>query len=304
MPIIYAETHERSRRSAGCSTSASPGPASTWRCPGRRPATPGRAGQPPAVPVPRRAAARRHRRVRGGRRHAATGRQAVAARGRRRCRACGTRSLTAAPSASAAAATTARRRTTRRFFDRLRAWRLARSRRRTVPAYVVFTDATLEASPSGARRRVPSWRGSPASGSQSSSGTATRCSPWSPAPMSKECSRSARHRRSTTLLGHGEVTVSADTTETPINRFAPRRRCSLTCDDRPPRRSSVPAPAAAPRGGDSSGDQDLHGRRPARRCAFAHARTRALVIVPTSGVQGDVRPNTDAGKSRAWSPPV
>lgn len=38
--------------------------------------------------------------------------------------------------------------------------------------------------------------------------------------------------------------------------------------------------------------------------AFAHARTRALVIVPTFGVQGDVRPNTDAGKSRAWSPPV
>jgi len=38
--------------------------------------------------------------------------------------------------------------------------------------------------------------------------------------------------------------------------------------------------------------------------AFAHARTRALVIVPVVGVEGDVRPNTDAGKSRAWSPPV
>ena len=38
--------------------------------------------------------------------------------------------------------------------------------------------------------------------------------------------------------------------------------------------------------------------------AFTHARTRVLVIVPASGVQGDVRPNTDAGKSRAWSPPV
>jgi hypothetical protein len=43
--------------------------------------------------------------------------------------------------------------------------------------------------------------------------------------------------------------------------------------------------------------------------AFMHARTQALVIVPTVGftdlsVEGDVRPNTDAGKSRAWSPPV
>jgi hypothetical protein len=38
--------------------------------------------------------------------------------------------------------------------------------------------------------------------------------------------------------------------------------------------------------------------------AFSHARTRALVIVPTFGFQGDVRPNTEAGKSRAWSPPV
>ncbi len=38
--------------------------------------------------------------------------------------------------------------------------------------------------------------------------------------------------------------------------------------------------------------------------AFTHARTRALVIVPTFGDQGDVRPAATAGKSRAWSPPV
>lgn len=38
--------------------------------------------------------------------------------------------------------------------------------------------------------------------------------------------------------------------------------------------------------------------------AFSYASTQACAIVPTFGVLGDVRPFTDAGASRAWSPPV
>jgi hypothetical protein len=38
--------------------------------------------------------------------------------------------------------------------------------------------------------------------------------------------------------------------------------------------------------------------------AFSHAFNRASVIVPTFGVMGAVCPSTDAGESRAWSPPV
>ena len=38
--------------------------------------------------------------------------------------------------------------------------------------------------------------------------------------------------------------------------------------------------------------------------AFTHAQLGMVVIVPASGVTGDVRPFAAAGKSRAWSPPV
>jgi hypothetical protein len=38
--------------------------------------------------------------------------------------------------------------------------------------------------------------------------------------------------------------------------------------------------------------------------ACTHAQLGMFVIVPASGVTGDVRPYTTAGESRAWSPPV
>jgi hypothetical protein len=38
--------------------------------------------------------------------------------------------------------------------------------------------------------------------------------------------------------------------------------------------------------------------------AFAHSQLGMTVIVPASGVKGDLRPNTAVGESRAWSPPV
>ena len=38
--------------------------------------------------------------------------------------------------------------------------------------------------------------------------------------------------------------------------------------------------------------------------AFTHPELGMTVIVPNSGVKGDLRPNTAAGESRAWSPPV
>ena len=114
---------------------------------GRRP-HPGRPRHPRAVALPRRAAPRRrsaraHARARaGGVERAAAARRRVAPALPRA--AAPAASLTA-PSARSAAARTARRPTTRRLFERLRAWRLAGAREASVPAYVVFTDATLMA---------------------------------------------------------------------------------------------------------------------------------------------------------------
>ncbi len=51
----------------------------------------------------------------------------------------------AAPTASAVAATSCPPAYDEELYDRLRAWRLERSRADSVPAYVVLTDATLEA---------------------------------------------------------------------------------------------------------------------------------------------------------------
>ena len=62
------------------------------------------------------------------------------------------------------------------LLDRLKSWRAAEASKQQVPAYVVFTDATLtaiaEQRPAD-RRRV--WSASRASVPASWSGTATRC---------------------------------------------------------------------------------------------------------------------------------
>ena len=126
----------RSRRSAGCCTSASPGPASTCRSPGRSPGHPvagpggGRPGSWTAcTPSSQPPAARGARGAQGPREPAGS----AARRSPRRW------------PASWGAARTARRRTTRTLFERLREWRAEQAREASVPAYVVFTDATLTA---------------------------------------------------------------------------------------------------------------------------------------------------------------
>ena len=127
----------RSRRSAGCSTSASPGPASTWRSPGRWP------GHRAAAP------ARRPSRFLDGM-HASSAQPPVGPRGRAgrkgpaTCRVCG-KALTAPVARKLGAARTARRRYDEELFERLREWRAEQAREASVPAYVVFTDATLTA---------------------------------------------------------------------------------------------------------------------------------------------------------------
>ena len=73
---------------------------------------------------------------------------------------------------------TARRPTTRRLFERLRDWRLGRAREAGVPAYVVFTDATLTAiAESEPVRRGGARRRSAGSVHASSTSTARTCSP-------------------------------------------------------------------------------------------------------------------------------
>ena len=130
----WPTTGRRSRRSAGCSTSASPGPASTCSCRGRGPATPGgRASRRPSrfldgLPRRRRrappAAAARRAGARRGRRHARAG-------GRCRRTAAAAAAAVAPPrSARSAAAPTARPTTTRQLFERLREWRLGDGRER------------------------------------------------------------------------------------------------------------------------------------------------------------------------------
>ena len=89
LPIIHADDPtRRSRRSAGCSTSASPGPASTSRCPGRGPRARA-AGRPAAVALPRRAAPGRRRGRREPCRRARSGAAARRAAMPTACRVCG-----------------------------------------------------------------------------------------------------------------------------------------------------------------------------------------------------------------------
>ena len=141
VPIIHAETPRTpSRRSVGCSTSASPVPASTCSCPGRAARYARAARQPAALPLPRRPGACR----------GASGRTQPGAGGRRRGAGPTCAAMPAARCSSAARIASA---VGARLSAGLRrgalrpaaAWRLERSRADSVPAYVVLTDATLEA---------------------------------------------------------------------------------------------------------------------------------------------------------------
>ena len=141
----------RSRRSGGCSTSASPGRGASCGCPGRGPA-----------PRARGPAGGRRRFLDGaasilgeGARSAAQGRPARSGRAGARgkplkpalavhCRTCGTE-LTTAAQRKTGRCDTCPPTYDEATFERLRAWRLAVARESSVPAYVVFTDATLMA---------------------------------------------------------------------------------------------------------------------------------------------------------------
>ena len=84
------------------------------------------------------------------------------------------------PTANWAAARPARRTSTRSCTSGLQAWRIATAAEQKVPAYVVFTDATLVAVAERRPTRPRScWR-SPGSGPASSASTATRSSLWWP----------------------------------------------------------------------------------------------------------------------------
>ena len=138
LPIIYAEAPGRGRGGAPAALRRhDPRPARTSRCPGRWPATPA-AGRP-ASP----------RRFLDGLRPAderlATG--AGAGRGRRRgavtCRECGKPLATGAEKKIGRCADCPAS-YDEELFERLRAWRLERAADEKVPAFVVFTDATLQ----------------------------------------------------------------------------------------------------------------------------------------------------------------
>ena len=121
-------------------------------------------------------------------------------------------------------------------FERLRAWRLAAAQQRQVPAYVVFTDATLEA----VAERGPvslaelatingvgrsSWSGTAATCWRCSSRVTSSCSATSPAlvaahqpPTRRKCSCAPRrgallisHARATDVRGRTHVRTETET---------------------------------------------------------------------------------------------
>ena len=63
-----------------------------------------------------------------------------------------------------------------RLFEALREWRLEQARAADVPAFVVFTDATLTAIAERVPADVARWPGSTGWGRRSSSATAPTCS--------------------------------------------------------------------------------------------------------------------------------
>ena len=67
------------------------------------------------------------------------------------------------------------------LYDRLRAWRLERSRADSVPAYVVFTDATLEAMATRRPDRQGALVSIPGIGAAKVERYGEACSTWSPA---------------------------------------------------------------------------------------------------------------------------
>ena len=124
-----------------------PGPRAPVRCPGRAARTPGGRATPQAVAVPRRAARPADPSAAAGRRRSGVRARTRAGAGRwpRTCRVCGRPADDRRPSASSAAAPTARRPTTRSCSSGCAPGGCADRGAAKVPAYVVFTDATLTA---------------------------------------------------------------------------------------------------------------------------------------------------------------
>ena len=123
----------RSRRSAACSTSASPAPAAPSRSPGPGPAT--RAAAPPASP---RGSSTRC--CPPGARTQPTGaksRKVVS------CRECG-KPLATGPEKKRGRCGDCPASYDEELFEQLRTWRSGQAAEESVPAYVVFTDATLQ----------------------------------------------------------------------------------------------------------------------------------------------------------------
>lgn len=139
----------RSRRSAGCCTSASPARGPTSRSPGRCRAPRGRASRKPTrfldgLRPGSGAAGPRSRGGRGGVEAGADRSAARRARGPVKCRVCD-RTLTEAVERKLRRCETCPSSMDEALFERLREWRARQAKQQGVPAYVVFTDATLMA---------------------------------------------------------------------------------------------------------------------------------------------------------------
>ena len=157
-----------------------PGPRAAACCPGPGPARPAAAprGGRPGSSTARRGA--RRGRPLAAQRAARAG----AAAGRPRPR-CGHLPHAAGPTSGPPRERTIGRCSTcpptmdERLFEALREWRLATARAADVPAFVVFTDATLTAIAEQVPGDAARWRGSPASARPSSSATARTSSSFS-----------------------------------------------------------------------------------------------------------------------------
>ena len=149
---LRGDRTSRSRRSAGCCTSASPGPANGSRCPGRWPGH--RAGGPRAAP---RASSTTLREAKAAMTDAGAGGVVRRGSGRGpqeqgkskrsgpvRCRVCG-KALIEPVDRKLGRCADCPSDLDQALFQQLRDWRSAQAQQQSLPAYVVFTDATLTA---------------------------------------------------------------------------------------------------------------------------------------------------------------
>ena len=133
---------------------------------------PGGRGQPRQLAVPRRPARR------GARGHRPASRAQPSATGAAlHCRECGTALSTAVEKKTGRCADCPAS-YDEALFERLRAWRLARATEDSVPAFVVFTDATLQLIAEHAPSDEKGLRAISGVGPARSPSTATTCSHW------------------------------------------------------------------------------------------------------------------------------